>query len=60
MTRSADMKVKFQVIRFRPADGVTVTRNYSASPGEVIGEPGTAAIPSSDGTKSQDQYDRLQ
>ena len=59
-TPSADMKVKFQVIRFRPADGVTVTRNFSAGPGEVIGEPGTAEIPSSDGSKHQDQHDRLQ
>ena len=50
-TRSADMKVKFQVVRFRPADGVTVTRNYAAGPGEVIGEPGMSLIPSSDGSK---------
>jgi hypothetical protein len=48
---NSDMKVKFQVIRFRPADGVTVTRNFPAGPGEVIGEPGSALIPSSDGTK---------
>ncbi len=52
-TLSSDVKVKFQVIRFRPADGVTVTRNFPAGPGEVIGEPGSAIIPSSDGTKSK-------
>ena len=39
------------MIRFRPSDGVTVTRNFPAGPGEVIGEPGTTAIPSSDGSK---------
>jgi hypothetical protein len=50
-TRSADMKIRFQVIRFRPADGVTVTKNVMAGPGELIGEPGVATIPSSDGTK---------
>ncbi len=50
---NSDMKVQFQVIRFRPADGVTVTRNFSKGVGEVIGEPRTAEIPSSDGTKSK-------
>ncbi len=53
VSRSADMKVKFHVIRFRPLDGVTVTRNFTAGPGEVIGEPGMTAIPSSDGTKTK-------
>ena len=28
---------------------MTVTRNYPAGPGEVVGEPGNAVIPSSDG-----------
>ncbi len=42
---NSDMKVKFQVIRFRPADGVTVTRNFPAGPGEVIGEPGSRRFP---------------
>lgn len=45
-----DMKVRFQVIRFHPADGVTVPRNFDAAPGEVIGEPRTSEIPVSDGT----------
>jgi hypothetical protein len=45
-----DMKVRFQVIRFHPADGVTVPRNFDAAPGEVIGEPRTSDIPVSDGT----------
>lgn len=46
---SSDMKIKFQIVRFRSDDGVTVTRNYPAGPGEVVGEPGNAVIPSSDG-----------
>ncbi len=50
---NSDMKVNFQVVRFRPSDGVTVTRNFSKGVGEVIGEPRTAEIPSSDGTKSK-------
>ena len=47
---ASDMKVVFQVIRFHPLDGVTVPRNFSASPGEVIGEPRTADVPVSDGS----------
>jgi hypothetical protein len=50
-SRSSDMKAKFQIIRFRPLDGVTVTKNVTAGPGEEIGEPGSVTIPSSDGTK---------
>jgi hypothetical protein len=49
----ADMKVVFQVIRFRPSDGVTVPRHFSAGPGEVIGEPRTAEIPVSDGSNKK-------
>ena len=49
--RNSDMKLRFQIIRFRPLDGVTVTKNVTAGPGEEIGEPGSAMIPSSDGTK---------
>jgi hypothetical protein len=52
-TISADMKVKFQIIRFRPDDGVTVTKTVTSGPGEVIGEPGSAIIPSSEGLKSK-------
>ena len=29
----SDMKVRFQVIRFHPADGVTVPRNFRGRPG---------------------------
>src|SRR5262249_2258077 len=52
-TPKADMKVKFQVIRFRPSDGVTVPRNFDAGPGELIGEPRSAEVPASDGTKTK-------
>jgi hypothetical protein len=48
--QTADMKVRFQVIRFHPLDGVTVLKTFDAAPGEVIGEPRTVAIPVSDGS----------
>ena len=47
---TSDVKMRFQVIRFHPADGVTVPRPFEAGPGEIIGEPKTADIPVSDGT----------
>jgi hypothetical protein len=47
---SSDVKVRFQVIRFNPADGVTVPHRFDASPGEVIGDPRSAEIPVSDGS----------
>jgi len=47
---NSDTKVRFQVIRFNPADGVTVPRTFEAPPGEIIGEPKTAEIPASDGS----------
>ena len=54
---NSDMKVKFQIIRFRPEDGVTVTKTISTGPGEVIGEPGSAVIPSSDGKSKTSTID---
>jgi hypothetical protein len=50
---NSDMKVLFQVIRFRTDDGVTVPRNFPAGPGELIGGPRTAEVPASDGTKTK-------
>jgi hypothetical protein len=50
---ASDMKAQFQVIRFNPADGVTVPHSFGGSPGEVIGEPRTAEIPVSDGSGKQ-------
>jgi hypothetical protein len=46
----SDMRVRFQVIRFNPVDGVTVPHRFDASPGEVIGDPRSAEVPVSDGT----------
>jgi hypothetical protein len=48
-TGTSDMKVGFQVVRFHPADGVTVPSNFEASPGEMIGELRTRDVPSSEG-----------
>jgi len=47
---ATDMPARFQVIRFNPANGVTVPHNFVAAPGQVIGEPRTAEIPVSDGS----------
>jgi len=47
---TSDVKAQFQVVRFNPTDGVTVPHNFEASPGGVIGEPLTAAVPVSDGS----------
>jgi hypothetical protein len=48
-------RVQFQVVRYDPKDGATVTRNFEAGPGEVIGEESSTAIPNSEGegTKSR-------
>ena len=43
-------QVKFQVTRFDPKDGVTVVKSFDAGPGQLIGEPTGAQIPTSDGT----------
>lgn len=43
--------VNFQVARWNPEDGVTVIRNLTYGPGEVVGEPAMSRIPSSDGTQ---------
>jgi hypothetical protein len=42
-------QVSFQVVRWNPESGWTVTRNFEAGPGEVIGDPATTAIPNSEG-----------
>ncbi len=47
---SSEAQVRFQVVRFHPADGVTVPRNFEASVGELIGERRTAPVPVSDGS----------
>jgi hypothetical protein len=49
-TPTSDMKARFQVVRFHPADGATVPHNFYAGPGEVIGEPRTDYVPVADGS----------
>ncbi len=49
-TPKSDMRVRFQVIRFHPDDGVTVPASFDAAPGEIVGEPRSRDIPVSDGT----------
>jgi hypothetical protein len=46
----SDTKVRFQVVRFNPADGVTVPSNFESSAGEIIGDPRTRDIPVADGS----------
>ena len=48
-------QVQFQVARWTPEDGVTVVRNFTAGPGEVIGEPKSASIPVSDGSGAKNK-----
>ncbi len=45
-----DTQVRFDVVRFNPADGVTVPKHYDASVGELIGERSIAEVPVSDGS----------
>ena len=47
-TRRND-QVVFQLVRWNPADGHTVTRNDEAGPGELIGQQAVAQVPSSEG-----------
>ena len=47
-TRRND-QVSFQIVRWNPEDGHTVTRNDEAGPGEMVGEPASADVPSSEG-----------
>jgi hypothetical protein len=53
-TRRTD-QVSFQVTRWTPESGVTVVRNFDAGPGEVIGDPASAAIPTSEGSGAKNQ-----
>jgi len=45
-----DMQVSFQVIKFDPADGVTVPSTFEGAPGDIVGEPRRRDVPVSDGT----------
>jgi len=46
----SEMKGVFQVVKFNPSDGHIIPRNFEAAPGEIVGDPRTAPIPTSDGT----------
>jgi hypothetical protein len=46
----SDIRVNFQVVRFEEQSGVTIPHKFDASPGEIIGEVGSADIPTSEGT----------
>ena len=48
-------EVSFQVTRWIPEEGATVVRNFDASPGQLIGETKSAAIPSSDGKQPRNK-----
>lgn len=48
-TRRED-QVMFQIVRWSPENGYTITRNDEAGPGELVGQPASAQIPSSEGT----------
>jgi hypothetical protein len=48
-------QVNFEVARWRPEDGVTVVKRFTAAPGELIGEVRSADIPSSEGKGKQSQ-----
>ncbi len=58
-TRRDDL-VSFQVIKWDPTTGQTVTKNDIAGPGEIVGESGSVQVPNADGEGAEvDQY-RLQ
>jgi hypothetical protein len=44
-----DGEVSFMVTRWNPDDGVTVVRTFQAAPGDLIGDPRSSQIPSSEG-----------
>jgi hypothetical protein len=48
--QTTDMKVRFQVVRFHPADGATVPHPFEAGPGDVIGDVRSADVPVADGS----------
>jgi hypothetical protein len=51
MTNSRrDDLVSFEVIRWDPKTGQTVVKNDTRGPGQIVGEPGTVQVPSSEGS----------
>jgi hypothetical protein len=53
--RRDDPQVKFQLVRWIPEDGHTVTRTDDAGPGELIGEYATSQVPQGEGKKPVSQ-----
>ena len=48
-------RVSFQIIKWNPEDGVTLTKLHDAGPGEIIGDHYSVAIPTSDGKKAENK-----
>ncbi len=48
-----DDLVQFEMVRWDPASGVTVAKQMPAAPGQVIGEPMSAAVPDLDNQKQK-------
>jgi hypothetical protein len=44
-----DDALEFQVVRWNPADGLTVVTRFTAAPGQIIGAPDSARVPTEDG-----------
>ena len=55
-------QVNFEVARWTPEDGVTIVKRFPASPGELIGEVSSVAVPIADGDHQEggEQENRLQ
>ncbi len=48
-------RVSYQIIKWNPDDGITVTRTTDYGPGEIVGEPLSTRIPASDGSKEKNR-----
>ena len=48
-------QVQFQVTRWNPEDGFTTVREFSAGPGQIIGEPRDAPVPATDGSGAKNK-----
>ncbi|MEO6811076.1 MAG: hypothetical protein ABI353_18355 [Isosphaeraceae bacterium] len=44
-------KVDFRVVRWTPDDGLTVYKQFTAGPGDIIGERASTQVPDADGKK---------
>ncbi len=46
-------RVSFQIVKWNPDDGVTLTKLHDSGPGEVIGDVYSVAIPNAEGKKAE-------